>query len=324
MQNVKQNQRISNSQKNADNKAWYKQQADIIDNEHNNTAYLYGEVSNYKKMKVNYDLFNNILDLKDFEYVCKPFGAEAGELPAKMINRDIVSGKIKAMLGMEMKRPFSWNVIATNPEATTRKEQEEFKRIREFVVSESLKPIRLQIEQQKAEQNKGRKLTPDEQQQLQQEIEQELQAQTPEEVKKYMTREHQDPAEVMSQQLLEYLIQKCDLRRKFNTAFKHGLLSASGIMYVGVMNGEPEAWNVNSMRFNGDNSPELEFIEDGEQASCEYPMTPSQIVKYFGDELTQDQIDKIYSSWNGMRSNINDDNLFNVDERMNDYDNNST
>lgn len=324
MQTVKQNQRISNSQKNADDKQWYKQQANIIDNQHNSMAHAYGEVSNFKRMKVNYDLFNNILDLKDFEYVCKPFGAEAGELPAKMINRDIVSGKIKAMLGMEMKRPFSWNVIATNPEATTRKEQEEFKRIRDFVVSESLKPIRLQIEQQKAEESKGRKLTPDEQQQIQQEIEQELKAQTPEEVKKYMTREHQDPAEVMSQQLLEYLTQKCDLRRKFNTAFKHGLLSASGIMYVGVMNGEPEAWNVNSIRFNGDNSPELEFVEDGDYASCEYRMTPSQIIRYFGDELKQDQIDKIYSSWNANRNGYIGNDLFMMDETVRDYSNNST
>ena len=324
MQTVKQNQRISNSQKNADDKQWYKQQANIIDNQHNSMAHAYGEVSNFKRMKVNYDLFNNILDLKDFEYVCKPFGAEAGELPAKMINRDIVSGKIKAMLGMEMKRPFSWNVIATNPEATTRKEQEEFKRIRDFVVSESLKPIRLQIEQQKAEESKGRKLTPDEQQQIQQEIEQELKAQTPEEVKKYMTREHQDPAEVMSQQLLEYLTQKCDLRRKFNTAFKHGLLSASGIMYVGVMNGEPEAWNVNSMRFNGDNSPELEFVEDGDYASCEYRMTPSQIIRYFGDELKQDQIDKIYSSWNANRNGYIGNDLFMLDETVRDYSNSST
>lgn len=324
MQTVTQNQRISNSEKNANNKAWYKQQSDIIDNEHNSTSYVYGDVSDYKRMKVNYDLFNNILDLKDFEYVCKPFGAEAGELPAKMINRDIVSGKIKAMLGMEMKRPFSWNVIATNPEATTRKEQEEFGRIKDYVVSEALKPIRLQIEQQKAEESKGKQLTPDEIAAIQQQIEQELQAQTPEEVKKYMTREHQDPAEVMSQQLLEYLTQKCDLKRKFGTAFKHGMLSGSGIMFVGILNGEPEAWNVNSLRFNGDKSPDLEFVEDGDYASCVYQMTPSQIVRYFADELTQDDIDRIYSSWNANREGIVEGDLFTTDERTNDYNNSSS
>lgn len=322
--NEKQNQRISMSAKNADKKAWYKQYADSIDNTHNAKSYYNGEVSEYKRMKVNYDLFNNILDLKDFEYVCKPFGAEAGELPAKMINRDIVSGKIKAMLGMEMKRPFSWNVIATNPEATTRKEQEEYSRIKEYVIAEILRPIRAQIEQQKLQETQGRELNQDEIAQIQQQIEEELQAQTPEEVKKYMTREHQDPSEVMSSQLLEYLTQKCDLKRKFNDAFKHGMLSASGIMYVGILNGEPEAWNVNSIRFTGDDNPDLQFIEDGEHASCEYKMTPSQIVKYFSDELKQDEIDRIYSACSGNRGNLTEDDLFNVDERLNDYENNST
>ena len=318
---IRQNQRISFAQKNANKKAWYKEQADIIYNNHINANYQEYEnnISEYKRMKVNYDLFNNILNLSDFEYVCKPFGAEAGELPAKMVNRDIVSGKIKAMLGMEMKRPFSWNVIATNPEATTRKEQEEFKRIRDFVIAETLKPIRLEIEQKKAQESAGRELTEEEKQKIQQEIEQELQAQTPEEVKKYMQREHQDPVEVMSQQLLEYLTQKCDLRRKFNTAFKHGLLSAKGLMYVGILNGEPEVWNVNSLRFNGDKSPDSPFVEDGEYASCEYLMTPSDIIKYFGDELKQSDIDIIYSSWSANKKAILEDDLFAVDENARNY-----
>lgn len=321
---IKQNQRISNSAKNADNKAWYKQNADIIDNEHYAMSYNFNGVSEYKRMKVNYDLFNNKLDLSDFEYVCRPFGAEAGELPAKMVNRDIVSGKIKAMLGMEMKRPFSWNVIATNPEATTRKEQEEFGRIRDFVISEALTPLRVQMEQQKAAEAQGRELTPDEAAQIQQEIQQELEAQTPDEVRKYMQREHQDPAEVMSQQLLEYLTQKCDLRRKFNLAFKHGMLSAKGVMYVGILNGEPEVWNVNSMRFSHDKSPDLEFVEDGDYASCEYRMTPSQIIKYFGDELKQTDIDKIYKSWSGNRQGMAEDDLFLRDEAFTDYDDNTS
>lgn len=306
MSKTNQDQRISNAKKNANDKAWYKRKADNIDNFHEE-RYVVGEVTEHKRMKVNYDLNNNILDLGDFEYVCKPFGAEAGELPAKMINRDIVSGKIKFMLGMEMKRPYSWNVIATNPEATTRKEQEEFKLIREYVISGIMKPIRMEAEQNAQAAAKGRELTPDEQKAIQEQIEEEVKAKTPEEVKKYMTREHQDPAEVMSHQLLEYLTQKCDLKRKFNVAFKHGLLSATEVMYVGILNTEPEAWNVNSLRFNGDDNPDLEFIEDGEYASCEYIMSPSQILKYFSDELTQDQVDMIYSSYEARTSGSNDD-----------------
>lgn len=318
-------ERFSIRERNADEKAWYKERADELVGRHFSTRTGYDGVSEFKRMKVNYDLFNNILDLKDFEYVCQPYGSKQGELPANMVNRDIVSGKIKAMLGMEAKRAFDWNVIATNPEATTRKEQEEFGRLRDYVISEIMTPLRTQIEIKKQQEAQGQELTPEDQERIQQEIEEELQAQTPEEVKKYMMREHQDPTEVMTTQLLNYLIQKRDIPRKFNNTFKHALLSAKGIMYVGILNGEPEVWNVNSLRFNCDKSPDLDFIEDGEWATCSYRMTPSQIVSFFGDELSEDDIDNIYSSWSGSSHYAPDEqDLFALDDSIHDYDDNST
>lgn len=287
-------ERLSLSEKNRDNKRWYRNKADDLDKSHTYLNVGSDGISRHKKLKVNYDLFNNKLNLQDFEYVCKPFGSEVGELPASMVNRDISSSKIKSIMGMEIKRPFSWNVIAVNPEATTRKEQEEFGRIREWVISEIVRPIRQQQELAAAEKTKGQQLTPEEQQKIQEQVESEIQAKTPEEVKKYMQRDHQDPVEVLHQQLLQYLIQKCDLKRKFNVAFKHALLSATGIMYVGILNGEPEVWNINSLDYNYPRSENLEFIQDAEEGSCVYRMTVSQIIKYFGDELEPKDIDKLY------------------------------
>ena len=181
-------------------------------------------------MKVNYDLFNNIINKTDFEHVCYPFGKEVGELPADFTNKDIISGKIKALIGMEMRRPFSWKIVAVNEEATTRKEQQEFSMIRDFVVNSILQPIKMDIEKQYAEQLKGRKLTPEEEQKVQQQIAQELETKTPQEVKLYMEREHQDPAEILSTQILEYLIQKEDVKMKFNKAWKHGLIAGVDIV----------------------------------------------------------------------------------------------
>ena len=314
---VKKNERLSTSQKNANKKEWYKNKANQLDVEHNGLTISYGGISDYKRMKVNYNLFNNILDLKDFEYVCKPFGAESGELPAQMVNRDISSGKIKALLGMEMKRPFSWRVVASNAEATTRKEQEQFGRIRDFVVSEMLGPIRKEIELELETQNQGKELNEEQKLELQQRIDQELNARTPLETKKYMEREHQDPAEVMSHQLLEYLIQKTDIRRKFNEAFKHLSLSAKEVMYVGILNDEPQVWNVNSLRVNSKRATISPFIEDGESMSVEYKMTPSEIMQYFGDDLEVADIDKIYSNY---IMNNSEDDLFDIADKNEDLD----
>ena len=96
-------QRLTQKQKDANDKAWYKK---MLDRQHAMSftrATGLGGVSNYRRMKINFDLFNNILNPSDFEYVCQPYGAQVGELPATMTNRDIVSGKIKVLLGMEMK-----------------------------------------------------------------------------------------------------------------------------------------------------------------------------------------------------------------------------
>ena len=310
-------QRLTQAEKDANDKLWYHEQADLLDRHSFSSSSLiaFDGASNFTRQKVNYDLFNNIINPAEFVYVCKPFGAEVGDLPAHFTNRDIVSGKIKVLLGMEMKMPFSWTVIATNEEATTRKEQEEFGRIKNYVVNEIMRPIKtniakqamLQAKQQQAQQQQGQQgqpqqgqqqqpqtLTPEEQQQLQQQIADETQAQTPDEVRKYMTREHQDPAEVMSQQILQYLLLKERVADKFNKGFKHSCLGGTEVYHVGIYNGEPSLTTVNALYFDHDQSPDTDYIEDGEWAVCEYRMTPSEVMSKFTSELDDEQIDRIY------------------------------
>lgn len=314
--------RISQAAKNKNSKQWYKDQCDLIDNKSfsNNSFIGFGGVTEYKRKKVNYDLFNNILNLKDFEYVCKPYGAEAGELPASMSNKDIVSSKIKVLLGMEMKMPFSYKVVATNEEATTRREQEEFGQIREFVINTILEPIRRELEVKSQQEAQGRELSPQERQQIAEQVSEELKARTPEEVRKYMVREHQDPAEVLASQLLEYLVRKQNIRDKFNKAWKHGLLSGQEIYWVGIVNGEPTVKVVNPLFFDYDQSPDLDYIEDGEWACSEYRMTPSEIIANFGSELKNSEIDKIYSYVDNPTSELYDhDFTFNSDRENETY-----
>ena len=84
-------QRVSMAEKDRNDKQWYKDKIRVLDAHSNKTVYGFDGISEYHRMKVNYDLFNDKIDLEDFSYVCKPFGATMGELPARMVNRDIVS-----------------------------------------------------------------------------------------------------------------------------------------------------------------------------------------------------------------------------------------
>lgn len=335
--------RLTRKQKEANNKQWYK---DCIDGfgklAFSNTIFDdsdEGTISEYKKMKVNYDLYNNKIDPKDFEYVCSPYGKEVGKLPIDFTNKDIISGKVKALLGMEAKRPFSWKVVAVNEDATTRKEEEYFGMIRDYVIQEIMAPIQqeMQAQQQQMQAQQaqggqasqpegaqppqanpegGEQMPPEQegeqaqqqqqeqQAQQQQQMEQEMAAKTPPEVKRYMEREHQDPAEVMASQILEYLIEKQDLRSKFNKAWKHGLISGREIFWVGGINGEPTVKVINPLRFDYDRASEIDYIEDGEWACYEQYMAPTRIIREFGDELSNKDIDDLYANYGGDSYNM--------------------
>lgn len=289
-------ERVTQKQRDKNDKQWYKDKINLVSaSAYGSTFYYgYGGVTDWKRKKVNYDLFNNIINKADFEYVCQPYGAEAGDLPAQMTNRDIVSGKIKVLLGMEMKMPFSWNVIATNEQATTRKEKEEFDRIRQFVTEEIMSPIDAAIQQQQQEATRGRQLSPEEVQKLQQDLAAQREAQTPDEVRKYMAREHQDPAEVQAQQILNYLIHKEKIPEKFNKGFKHMNLAGLEVFRVDIINGEPTLVVVNPLYFDYDKSPDIDYIQDGEWARCEYRMTPAEVIANFGSQMTPDEMDRVY------------------------------
>lgn len=305
--------RLTRKQKESNDYQYYKDKI----NGYTSTEDLVLDGLNYSerkhKMKINYNLFNNKLDIDNFKESCSAFfGKEVVKDSEKKINnRDILSGKIKALLGMEMRRPFSWKIIATNEEATTRKEQEEFGMIRDYVIQTITEPIRQQVEaqyqQQQIQQQQGNEeLTPEQIEQAnaqaQQQMEQEIKAMTPPEVKLYMEREHQDPAEILAHQILEYLLEKQDIKNKFNLAWKHGLISGDEIFWVGIENKEPVLKVINPLVFGCGKYDH--FIEEAEYAYHEEHLTIAEIVNRFGDVLTTEDIDALYEELNKGGSEI--------------------
>lgn len=386
MNNKELKAKATESERNADDKQWYK---DFIDRysgfSHSSGGLFYANdnsgFTDYHRMRVNYDLYNNILHKEDFMYVIKPFGnsQELGEMPADFTNKDIISSKIKALLSMERDRPFDWHVLAVNPEASSRREAKKKEMLIQKVVEDIVNPIQeminaevqAQIQQLEAEaaaqaqqqqqqqqlqaqddqalldslmsgqqeqdpnnpdqqpqeqpqQEQEQQQQPVEQQQqpteeqgmqqaaipeqIQQELEQKkqqimeqaqqrMEQSKPEEIDRYMQRQYRDPAEILCHQLLQYIIRKQDVFEKFNLGFKNGLISGRTIFWCGILNGEPTLEVVNPLGFSFDRSNHLNRIEDGEWACYERYMTPTEIVKHFGDELTDEDIDKIYDSY---------------------------
>ena len=304
--------KYTNREKASNNNKWYRDYLDELNaGSFTNSGFFTtkGGVNNlYKRMERNYNLFNGIIDIEEFKAFCKPLGEEIGQLPIEFTNKDIISGKIKSALGMEMKRTFPWRVFAINEEATTRREQEEFSRIKDYVVSVIMQPIQEQAMMESEQQAQGRELTPDEQQKIQEQIQEQIQQMTPPEVKKYMARDHQDPADALASQLLAYLTQEEQLDRKFNLGWKHFLISAHEFFWVGSVNGRPKVRVINPVHFDFDRSSNEEFVDDAEWAIYEMFMTPSEVLSSF-PELTDAEIRKVYDRSNKRREGFVDESL---------------
>lgn len=290
--------RLTQKEKDSNDKAWYKKKIQSFDTAAYH-SYGFGGISEVMRMKTNYNLFNNKIKEADFNYVIRPYTTDPKnsdlKLPANFTNKDITSNKIRALLGMEMRRPLDYKIIAINEEATTRKEEEYFNRIKQYVISEIMQPIQMQAQQEAYAQLNGRQPSPEEQKQIEQQIQEQVQAATPPEVKKYMERDHQDPAEVMMAQLFEYVTNVNYIKDTFNKGWKHALISAYEIYWVGEINDIPTVKVINPIYFDCSKSPDCEFIEDGEWAVYEMNLSPSEVIAMFSKDLSNDEIDKIYS-----------------------------
>lgn len=300
-------ERLTSKQRFSQNKKWFRDKLDKIANSsygQNSLLDFSSEETETKKMSILYDLFNNIISKSDFEHVSAPYGLDVGSLPADFTNKDILSNKIKAVLGMEMKRPFSAKVIAINEEATTRKEQLELEKLKAYVNNSIMAPIEATIRKRVEEENKGKELTPEEREEIEKSVQEELKTMTPREIKNYMSREHQDPAEILHSQLLRYLTVKEKTDFRFSKGFKHALISAREIYWVGEVGRHPIMKVVNPLHFDMDTSTEKDFIEEAEWASYRFWITPSELEKYFGEELTSVEKDHLVESYNhGMFDN---------------------
>jgi len=298
---AKKQTRLSTAAKNADNKKWYKEKAESIATQ---------SINNWEKTLMNFNLFNNTVDLSYYDHVCQSAIEKGGKrrvMPAKLENKDIVSGKIKTLLGMEAKQPFKWKALASNSEASTRKEKKQFGGIKEFVINQIMAPIKMGIEQRAAQQSAGKELTPEQQQQMQSQIAEELKTKTPIEVLEYMQTEHQDPAEIMAHQILSYLIKDKKVEAKFNTGFKYANLSAREVYHIGIFNNEPELTVVNTRDFVHAITKDQELIEESEWAKCKYQWSSSEIIRKWGNQMTNKELDTIEAEASIMKSSHQED-----------------
>lgn len=233
----------------------------------NSTSY-YGELQTY------YNLYNSIFDEKDFKSITNPFKVEDG-FPATPHDFNIIRPKVDLLIGEETKRPLNFRVIRTSQEATSEMQEKEKQMILQYIEAAITA-----------------RMSPDEAQQFNEQL-QSGEVMPPEQIAKYMDKDYKDIVENTAYHSLTYLREKLDLDNEFIKGWKDGLISGREIYYVGVLNAEPYAERVNPIYFSYDNSPDLEFIEDGSWCCRKMRMPITEVYDRYYDKLEEKDLDKL-------------------------------
>lgn len=283
-------QRLSFFQKSKDDYKWAKDSIDYIVSQHlispyGNTPYSI----DYARMKANYLLYNNVVDQKDFERECNPFGLEVGQFKDTVLPYNKAYNKIQVLLGDELHRPFSYKAVLTNSDGVRSKLAHRDYLLRQWIYSriqESVSQLKA-LDKNMTDEDISNILPPDQ-------------------IDTMMKTSYLDAREILSNKILNYLEKKLSIKQLKNDAFKHALISGYEFVYVGEHNGQPHMEILNPLGMFFHKSPETKFIQDGLYAGYRTYMTPGEILDRYSQYLTEEQIRHIDSTNEG-RYGIRDD-----------------
>lgn len=291
-------QTISIREKLKDDKQWAK---DTIDH----TVYYadnYWDSSgnNYWRKLSNYELYNNVINQKDFERECNPLGIEVGQFKDNVKPYNKTYNKIQVLLGEELKRRMDFRAVLVNQTGIRKKEIKRTELMRNYIESEidrEKQRIMKRLQSKNPPPNvEGQ--APEQAKQVQEEYQNQLQNEVnkvlnPAEIDKFMSIEYQEAREITVQRLINYFVRKLYINDKKNDSFKHALIAGEEVLWVGEENGDPQLKVVNPLGFFYHKSPETKYIEDSEFAGYRTHMTTSDILDRWHDELTEEEVHKI-------------------------------
>lgn len=226
------------------------------------------------EMQTYYDLYNSIYDEKDLKYVTNPFKQNDG-FPATAKDYNIIKPYVDQLLGEETKRSFNFQVCRTSDDAASELQEEAKQMLMDYIMASIMS-----------------KMSPEQAQQYQQQLES-GEIMQPDQIQKYMQRDHKDIAESCAYHSLEYLKKKLNLSHEFYKGWKDALIGGEEWYYVGILNGSPCLERVNPMFFDYERSADLEFIHDASWCVRLMVMSATEIYDRFYDKMTEKQLNEL-------------------------------
>lgn len=241
-------------------KAWRKKHCDWASNK---AFFNYSPVrKSVIHKKINYDLINGKLHMKDLMLVINPDHIKAGFIPDRIQHYPIMNSKLNVLRGEESKRVFDYRVVVTNPnsisEIEKNKKAELMQRLQQMVSDTS---------------------------QSEEEFNAEL-----EKLNEYITYEWQDLREIRANALLNHYVKELNIPLMFTQGFMDAMTVAEEIYQCDIVGGEPIIERVNPLKLRVFRSGYSNRIEDADVIIYEDYWNPGKIIDRFYDDLTAEDI----------------------------------
>ena len=245
------------------NKAWRKQHLDWAEGR---TFFNYSPVRNsVMHKKINYDLINGIIHMRDLGLIVNPDNIEAGFIPDKIHHYPIINKSLNVLRGEELKRLFDYRVVITNPNAISEIEQDK------------KNAIMAQLQQIIANTS-----------QSEEEYEAEIQK-----LSDYYQYEYQDFREIRANALLNHYVKEYNLPLLFNEGMVDGMVVGEEIYMCSIRGGEPIVEKLDPNKVHIFKSGYSNKIEDADMVVIEDYWSPGKIIDVYGESLTEKDIKDI-------------------------------
>lgn len=241
-------------------KAWRKKHCDWASNR---AFFNYSPVrKSVLHKKINYDLINGKLHMKDLMLVINPNNIQAGFIPDKIQHYPIMNSKLNVLRGEESKRVFDYRVVITNPNAIseieTNKKNELMQRLQQMLSDTSQSEEEFNSELGKLDE--------------------------------YINYQWQDLKEVRANALLNHYSKEYNMPLMFNNGFMDAMTVGEEIYMCDIVGGEPTIEKLNPLNLRVFRSGYSDKIEDADVIIYEDYWSPGKIIDTFYDNLNADDI----------------------------------
>jgi hypothetical protein len=280
-------QRVSYTEKIANNHEYFKRTADyyISQARFDDTKDTSGGKSRDRKML--YGIYNNQFPMEFFDHVVNPYNSDKQEhqkWPAKIRPTTILRTNMDQLMSEYPKRPFSFYCENLSDDAYNM-----YTEGLNDVINQTLQRKFIQIAQAQAA-AEGQSLGPEAEHIAANPVPE------PAEVATAYKAGYKDKQAIKGQKRLNRLIAEVGARNTFQKMFKDWVIVGEPRSYKGVHNGVLTYKRISPLNFDCDKSEDVTMFEDGEWQVARYFYTYSDIVDLFYDDLSEQEHDDLEKS----------------------------